>query len=149
MKLGPLPASIFQGLEHPVSVNETTGGELAAKLLRGVGHEHVRAATRLLGSHRDGFWLRRFAEDQELAQMAGRPLIDAAEGIDWEALSRLMRTPGWSRSASEGETAVLEFAVSLVGDCAVNLRQVLRTVDATEFQLLLRALREAAYGEAS
>lgn len=132
-----------------MSVNETTGGELAAKLLRGVGHEHVRAATRLLGSHRDGFWLRRFAEDQELAQMAGRPLIDAAEGIDWEALSRLMRTPGWSRSASEGETAVLEFAVSLVGDCAVNLRQVLRTVDATEFQLLLRALREAAYGEAS
>ncbi|MFD9469896.1 hypothetical protein [Streptomyces goshikiensis] len=60
-----------------------------------------------------------------------------------------MRTPGWSRSASEGESAVVEFAVSLVGDCAVNLRQVLHTVDAAEFQLLLRALREAAYGEAS
>ncbi len=39
---------------------------------------------------------------------------------------------------------MLEFAVSLVGDCAVILRQVLHTVDATEFQLLLRALREAA-----
>ncbi|MFD9469897.1 hypothetical protein [Streptomyces goshikiensis] len=42
-------------------MNETTGAELAAKLLQGVEHEHVRAATRLLGSHRDGFWLRSFA----------------------------------------------------------------------------------------
>ncbi|WP_143196684.1 hypothetical protein [Streptomyces sp. MJM1172] len=77
-----------------MSVNDMTGTELAAKLLQGVGHEHVRAATRLLGSHRGGFWLRRFAEDEELAQMADRLLIDATDGIDWEALTRLMRTPG-------------------------------------------------------
>ncbi|OKI26602.1 hypothetical protein A6A28_16620 [Streptomyces sp. CB03578] len=68
-----MPASTFQRSAFPMSVNETTGAEFAAKLLQGVEHEHLRAATRLLGSHRDGFWLRGFAEDQELAQMAGRP----------------------------------------------------------------------------
>ncbi|GHD79776.1 hypothetical protein ACFQL8_34395 [Streptomyces goshikiensis] len=56
-----------------MSVNETTGAEFAAKLLQDVEYEHLRAATWLLGSHRDGFWLRGFAEDQELAQMAGHP----------------------------------------------------------------------------
>ncbi|MFG2715514.1 hypothetical protein ACGFX2_33955 [Streptomyces goshikiensis] len=130
-------------------MNETTGAELAAKLLQGADNEPMRAATRLLGSHQGGFWLRRFAEDEELARMADRRLINERDGIDWDALTRLMRTPGWSRRASGSETAVLEFAVSLVGDCAVNLRQVLHAVDATEFQLLLRALREAVYGEAN
>ncbi|MCY0954169.1 hypothetical protein [Streptomyces sp. H27-S2] len=125
-------------------MNETTGAELAAKLLHDVSDEQVRAATRLLGSHQDGFWLRRFTGDRELTNLVDRPLIDKTAGIDWEALTRLMRTPGWSRRASAGEIAVLEFAVSLVGDCAVNLRQVVHAVDDSEFQLLLGALREAA-----
>ncbi|MER5873365.1 hypothetical protein [Streptomyces sp. NPDC002044] len=127
-------------------MNETTGAELAAKLLHDVSDEHVRAATRLLGAHQDGFWLRRFTGDRELTNLVDRPLIGKTAGIDWEALTRLMRTPGWSRRASGGEIAVLEFAVSLVGDCAVNLRQVVHAVDDSELRLLLGALREAAHG---
>ncbi|MEU6397182.1 hypothetical protein ABZ867_09350 [Streptomyces cinnamoneus] len=64
-----------------------------------------------------------------------------------DALARLMRTPEWSHRASSSEVTVLEFAVSLAGDCAINFRQVLHVVDDRKFQLLLRALREAAYGE--
>ncbi|MFD3681490.1 hypothetical protein [Streptomyces sp. NPDC058613] len=67
---------------------------------------------------------------------------------DWDGLARLLRTPRWSRRASGSEVAVLEFSVSLVGDCAVNLRQSIHAVGEADFQLLLRALREAAYGEA-
>lgn len=133
-----------------MSVNKATGAELAAKLLQDVDdvdNEHVRAATRLLGSHQDGLWLRRFTEDRDLADAAGRPLIGKTGGIDWDGLARLLRTPRWSRRASGSEVAVLEFAVSLVGDCAVNLRQSVHAVDDADFQLLLRALREAAYGE--
>lgn len=130
-----------------MSVNQTTGAELAAKLLQDVDNEPVRAATRLLGSHQDGFWLRRFAEDRQLEDAAGRPLTDKTGRIDWDALARLMRTPRWSRRASSSEVAVLEVAVSLAGDCAVNLRQIVQAVDETEFQLLLRALQEAAHGE--
>lgn len=44
---------------------------------------------------------------------------------------------------------MLEFAVSLAGDCAVNLRQVVHAVDDSEFKLLQHALQEAAYGDAS
>ncbi|MET7534602.1 hypothetical protein [Streptomyces goshikiensis] len=147
---GPIMAPFPEGTEKPVSVNSgATGVELAAAMLQGVGNEQMRAATRLLGSHRDGFWLRRFSEDQELVDAAGSPLIDGASGIDWDALARLMRTPGWSRRASGSEVTVLEFAVSLAGDCAVNLRQVVHAVDDSEFKLLQRALQEAAYGDAS
>ncbi|MFD5412422.1 hypothetical protein [Streptomyces nojiriensis] len=146
LTMAPFP----EGTEKPVSVNSgATGVELAAAMLQGVGNEQMRAATRLLGSHRDGLWLRRFAEDQELVDAAGSALIDGTGGIDWDALARLLRTPGWSRRASGGEVAVLEFAVSLAGDCAVNLRQVVHAVGDSEFKLLQRALQEAAYSDAS
>ncbi len=131
-----------------MTVNKVTGAELAAKLLQDVDNEHVRAATRLLGSHQDGLWLRRFTEDRELVDAAGRPLIGKTGGIDWDGLARLLRSPRWSRRASAGEVAVLEFVVSLVGDCAVNLRQSVHAVDDADFQLLLRALRESAHGGA-
>ncbi|MCQ8772062.1 hypothetical protein [Streptomyces telluris] len=36
----------------------------------------MRAATRQLGAHRSGYWLRRFAEDEELSTAADQPLID-------------------------------------------------------------------------
>ncbi|MET9609386.1 hypothetical protein ABZZ17_30715 [Streptomyces sp. NPDC006512] len=144
---GPASASSLQEEENPVSADKTKGAELAAQMLQGVSDEHMRAATRLLGSHQDGLWLRRFAEDGELEDAAGRQLIARTGGIDWDALARLMRTPGWSNRATSSEAAMLEVAVSLVGDCAVNLRQVLRVVDDAEFQLLLRALGEAMHGE--
>jgi hypothetical protein len=126
------------------------GAELADSLLRSVGNERMRAATRLLGAHRDGLWLRRFLEDRELADAARRPLIDrsgAHPSVDWDALGRLMLTLGWSRRASGSEVAVLEFAASLVGSGAVQLQRVILAVDEEELRLLVRALEEAAYGE--
>ncbi|NUK05435.1 hypothetical protein [Streptomyces lunaelactis] len=48
-----------------VTSESTTGEELAASLLQGVGNEWMRAATRLLGKHRDGYWLRRFLDEQD------------------------------------------------------------------------------------
>ncbi|MER7577905.1 hypothetical protein [Streptomyces sp. NPDC126514] len=54
------------------ATDDMTGGELAESLLRDVGNERMRAATRLLGAHRNGFWLRRFLDDHELAEAATR-----------------------------------------------------------------------------
>ncbi|MET4647549.1 hypothetical protein ACFVW5_22860 [Streptomyces sp. NPDC058232] len=128
-----------------------TGKELADDLLQGVSSEQMRAATRLLGAHHDGYWLRRFFEDQELADAAGRPLLAHAgprPSIDWNAVGLLLladRPP--ARKASSSELAVLEFAASLVGRAPIQLQRVIHAVDDTEFRLLLRALMAAAYGE--
>ncbi|MBT2509416.1 hypothetical protein J7I98_26755 [Streptomyces sp. ISL-98] len=133
-----------------MATDDMTGEELADSLLRDVGNERMRAATRLLGAHRDGFWLRRFLDDQELSDAAGNPLIDSSgthPSVDWTALGRLMLTLGWSRRSSSSEVAVPEFAASLVGSGAVQLQQVIQAVDEGEFRLLVRALEEAAYGE--
>ncbi|MEV5598957.1 hypothetical protein [Streptomyces sp. NPDC052496] len=43
--------------------DDTTGEQLADSLLQGVGNEQMRAATKLLGRHRDGYWLRRFLSE--------------------------------------------------------------------------------------
>ncbi|WP_406424170.1 hypothetical protein OH809_03335 [Streptomyces sp. NBC_00873] len=135
-----------------VTSDGMTGDELAESLLQGVGNERTRAATRLLGAHRDGYWLRRLIDDQELADAVGGPLIDRSginPAVSWDALRRLMLTLGWSRRASRSEVAVLEIAASLVGECAVQLREVIHAVDRCEFRLILRALEEAAYGDAT
>lgn len=128
-----------------------TGKELADDLLQGVSSEQMRAATRLLGAHHDGYWLRRFFEDQELADAAGQPLLEHAgprPSIDWNAVGLLLladRPP--AHKASSSEVAVLEFAASLVGRAPIQLQRVIHAVDDTEFRLLLRALMAAAYGE--
>ncbi|MFB7867374.1 hypothetical protein [Streptomyces sp. NPDC056069] len=133
-----------------MATDDVTGGELAESLLRAVGDEGMRAATRLLGAYRDGFWLRRFGDDQELADAVGSPLIDRSgshPSVDWSVVGRLMLTLGWSHRALGSEVAVLEFAASLTGSGAVQLQQVIQAVDGEEFRLLVRALEEAAYDE--
>ncbi|THA51442.1 hypothetical protein [Streptomyces sp. A1136] len=126
-----------------------TGPELAESLLRETDDAGVRAATRLLGAYDDGSWLRRLMEDRTLETAADRPMIKrsgAHRSVDWEALGRLMLTLGWSRRASRSEVAVLEVAASLVGGCAVRLRQVVEALDEAELRLVLRAVEEAADG---
>ncbi|WP_318199180.1 hypothetical protein [Streptomyces sp. SCL15-4] len=79
------------------TVDGRTGEQLAEDLLRGVGNEYMLAATRFLGAHRDGFWLQRFAEDQELAAAAGRPLIDRSAkhpSVDWDPVGHLLMLTG-------------------------------------------------------
>ncbi|MEV6669097.1 hypothetical protein [Streptomyces sp. NPDC051162] len=125
------------------------GMALAEAMVRGVGSGEMRAATRLLGAHRDGYWLRRFAEEDGIPP-GGPPLIDRTgthASVDWTAVGlRLFDVPR-SLTASTSELAVLECATSLVGRCGVTLRQVLRAVDDNEFRLITRAMTEAAYGE--
>ncbi|MDX3025386.1 hypothetical protein [Streptomyces acidiscabies] len=151
---GPAPAPNFQGAETPVTVTSesTTGKELAESLLQGVGNEQMRAATRLLGAHRGGFWLRRLLDQEaELTAAADKPVIDRSgthPSIDWDAIGLLMLSRPSAFNGSSSELAVLEVAASLVTRCVVQLGQVIRAVDDTEFRLILRALQEAAYGEA-
>jgi len=151
---GPAPALIPQGTETPVTVTSesTTGEQLAESLLQGVGNEQMRAATRLLGAHRGGFWLRRFVDqEQELTAAADKPVIDRSgthPSVDWDAIGLLMLSRPSAFNGSSSELAVLEVAASLVTRCAVQLGQVIRAVDDTEFRLILRALEDAAYGDA-
>ncbi|WP_329192419.1 MULTISPECIES: hypothetical protein [unclassified Streptomyces] len=134
-----------------MTAESMTGAELAESLLQDTDDEGIRAATRLLGAHDNGFWLRRLMEDRTLETAADRPLVKRSGGhrsVDWDALGRLMLTLGWSRRASRSEVAVLEVAASLVGGCAVQLRQVIEALDGAEFRLVLRAMEEAASGSA-
>ncbi|MEU2870425.1 hypothetical protein ABZ769_14650 [Streptomyces olivoreticuli] len=128
-----------------------TGGgmALAEAMVHGVGSGEMRAATRLLGAHRDGYWLRRFAEEDGPAP-GGPSLIDRSgphASVDWTAVGRRLFDVPWALTASRSELAVLECATSLVGRCGVTLQQVLRAVDDNEFRLITRAMTEAAYGE--
>ncbi|GHB51001.1 hypothetical protein GCM10010347_20900 [Streptomyces cirratus] len=133
-----------------MTADRMTGPQLAQSLLQDTDDESIRAATRLLGDHDDGFWLRRLMEDRTLETAADRPLVKrsgAHRSVDWEALGRLMLTLGWSRRASRSEVAVLEVAASLVGGCSVQLRQVIEALDEAQLRLVLRAMEEAASGK--
>ncbi|MDN3293390.1 hypothetical protein QWM81_04895 [Streptomyces ficellus] len=130
--------------------DSTTGEKLAESLLEGVVNEPMRAATKLLGAHSDGYWLRRMTNDRELAALVDHPLIDLTgryPTVGWDGVGHLLKAPGWSRGASRSQAAVLEFAASLVSRCPVQLGNVTRAVDDAEFQLLLEAMEKASYGD--
>jgi len=114
-----------------------TGADLAEQLLRDVGNEQMRAATRLLGAHREGYWLRRFTASSGMLDTEG-----ATPSIDWTAVG--LGLIDGDLQGSFSELAVLRFAVSLVGRAPVDLKTVLGSVDAGQARLLVRALREAA-----
>ncbi|SEE59936.1 hypothetical protein SAMN04490357_7720 [Streptomyces misionensis] len=128
-----------------------TGEQLAEELLQGVGNEGMRAATRLLGAYRDGYWLRRLLENEaEWSAAADKPVIDRSgthPSVDWDSIGLLMLDRPWVLRSSHSEMAMLEVAASLVRRCAVQLGSVVQAVDDDEFRLILRALREAAYGD--
>jgi hypothetical protein len=132
-------------------VDGMTGVQLAEDLLQDVGHEGMRAAARLLGAHRDGFWLRRLLENEaELSAAADKPVIDRSGThplVAWDAVGLLLLSRPGALKCSRSEMAVLEVAASLVTRCAVQLGQVLQAVDEAELRLILRAIEEAALGE--
>ncbi|MEF3118919.1 hypothetical protein [Streptomyces chrestomyceticus] len=131
--------------------DETTGQQLTESLLQGVGNEQMRAATRLLGAHRDGYWLRRLLRDEAtLSAAAGRSVIDRSArhpSVDWDTLGHLLLARPGALKCSSSELAVLEVAASLVSCCPVQLGTVFRAVDSHELGLILTVLEEAAYGE--
>ncbi|MFD4259931.1 hypothetical protein ACFWR9_20485 [Streptomyces sp. NPDC058534] len=132
------------------ATDDITGEQLAETLLLDVADGRMRAATRLLGAHRDGYWLRRFAEDQELAEAADRPLIDRSgrhPNVDWDSVGFLLTalvSPAVRSTASE--VVVLEFAAALVDRCRIRLRDVLNALDAADLKRAAQALHEAGDG---
>ncbi|MEU7354462.1 hypothetical protein ABZ663_29470 [Streptomyces albidoflavus] len=145
-----------EGSETAVTTvaDDRTGEQLAESLMEGVGNEGMRAATRLLGAHRNGFWLRRLLEQEAewSAAGSGRPVIDRSgfhPSVGWDALGLLLVDQPWVIQASRSEMAVLEVAASLVRRCGVQLGSVVEAVDEDEFQLILRALQESAHGDAA
>ncbi|MCX4783708.1 hypothetical protein [Streptomyces sp. NBC_01264] len=95
-----------------------TGEELAAVLLKGLRNESMKAAIRLLGADRNGYWLRRLLYDEGLNAAADVPLIDRSHRpprVGWDALERLLKRNPGSFTAPGGDTTVLEVALSLVG----------------------------------
>ncbi|RNG27763.1 hypothetical protein [Streptomyces botrytidirepellens] len=150
---GPITALHAEGMEAPVTIaDDRTGEQLAEELLRGVGNERMRAATRLLGAHRGGHWLRRLlAEELELTMAAGRSVIDrggAHPSVDWDVLGHLMLTRPGVLKSSTSEWIVLQTAVSLAGSYAVQLGDVVQGVSEDEVRMIQRALEEAAFGDA-
>ncbi|MCX4481818.1 hypothetical protein OOK44_36185 [Streptomyces cellulosae] len=142
-----------EGTEMAVTTvaDDRTGEQLAEDLLQGVGNEGMRAATRLLGAHRNGFWLRRLLEDEaELSAAADKPVIDRSgthPSVDWDAIGLLMLSRPGALKCSRSEMVMLEVAASLVRRCAVQIGSVVQAVDNDEFRLILRALQETAYGD--
>ncbi|MFE4658180.1 hypothetical protein ACFRFJ_16035 [Streptomyces hydrogenans] len=143
------PAGTTDGTETPMTntVGTMAGRQLAEDLLVDVGNETMQAATRFLGAHRDGYWLRRFEEDEELTAAAGGPLIDRDgrhPSVDWRAVGRLLNLTGSPVTRSSySEALALEFAASLVGECPIQLRSPIAVFDDAEFTAALQALRTA------
>lgn len=122
----------------------TSGPELERRLLQDVGNESVIAAVKLLGGHRDGFWLREFLDPASSAHAAVNA-VDVLEGgqpwIDWHIVDELLENRKLKQSSSE--LAVLAVAASIAGPHRVNLARVLRAVDEDELSLVVTALTEA------
>ncbi|MFI9723998.1 hypothetical protein ACIHFE_30850 [Streptomyces sp. NPDC052396] len=129
-----------------VTSDNTTGAELAESLLKEVSGERTRAATRLLGAHSDGYWLRRFLEGESELMIADRSVIDRSgphPSVDWDTVGLLGLSRPSAFSSSPSEMAVLEVAASLVNRCGVQLGKLTEVLDDPEFRLILRALEEA------
>ncbi|MFD3571569.1 hypothetical protein ACFW89_33135 [Streptomyces albidoflavus] len=135
----------------PVLNHEMTGEELAESLLKNVGNERMRAATRLLGAYQDGYWLRRLLDEEDgtpievnqphdgLIERAG---TEAYPSVNWDTLGLILLTQPWALKCSTDERAILEFATSLVGKVGVNLSRAVLAVDDTE--ILIRALQQTS-----
>ncbi|MFJ3861620.1 hypothetical protein ACIPRL_36025 [Streptomyces sp. NPDC090085] len=137
-----------------VTSEGTTGVELAESLLRGVGNEWMRAATRLLGKHRDGYWLRRFLEEQDpqpdhllyIDRTGTHPDVNWS-GISQRLMAETLLTDAVRIQGSNSEMAMLRIAVSLAGaTLPVSLRAVLDVLDEREFRLVQAAMTEAVTG---
>ncbi|OLO25489.1 hypothetical protein PZ61_0238060 [Streptomyces sp. MNU77] len=151
-----IPAGGAEGTETAVTTvaNGRTGEQLAESLLQGLGNEWMRAATRLLGEHRDGYWLRRFLDEQD-PQPEHLQYVDRSgthPSVNWIGIAhRLMNefplTDAPPVQGSRSEMAVLRIATALAGAAPLNLKASLEVLDETELRLVQRAITAAATGE--
>jgi hypothetical protein len=121
---------------------------MAESLLRGIGNENWQAATRLLGAHRDGYWLRRFLDTNlpTIPIWGTPPIIDRSGAhpcIAWDSIGRRLTMSGgdWPK-ASSSEIAVLQVAASLMGEWTLDLRRAIHALNDVELRLVLRAIAE-------
>lgn len=145
-----------EGTEIAVTTvaDDRTGEQLAESLLQGVGNEWMRAATRLLGRHRDGYWLRRCLTEQD-PQPEHLQYVDRSgthPSVNWIGIAhRLMNefplTDAPPIQGSRSELAVLRIATSLTGVAPLNLKATLDALDETELRLVQQAITEATTGE--
>ncbi|MEU7260664.1 hypothetical protein AB0B21_33380 [Streptomyces rimosus] len=102
--------------------DEITGQQLTESLLKGVGNKQMWAATRLLGAHRDGYWLRRLLDEARLS-VAVETVIERSgrhPSVDWDTLGHLLLARPRALKCSSSELAVLEVTASLVFCCRVS-----------------------------
>ncbi|MFF8717234.1 hypothetical protein ACF07T_38315 [Streptomyces sp. NPDC015184] len=128
------------------TVDTTAGEQLTESLLTDVGNEYMQVATRFLGAHRGGYWLRRFEEGQELTA-AGDPLIDRSgrhPSVDWSAVGQLLALTGSPETcSSRNEALAPEFAASLIGEFPVQLRPFLQGFDDAELVAACRGMAQS------
>lgn len=127
------------------------GEEFATFLTSDIGCEQLIAATRLLGRHRNGFWLHvccdRTVENQA-AELGS--LLDFRGGggrvcVDWDRLAQKLEEGALDSVGSPADLAVLRVALSLAGGLDLNLRRgFIRDMDPADMPLVVDALREAA-----
>ncbi|MER8001621.1 hypothetical protein [Streptomyces sp. NPDC095613] len=68
--------------------------------------------------------------------------------VAWDSVGVLLLSKPGALQCSRSEMVMLEVATSLVSRRAVQLGAVVQAVDESELRLILRALEEAAYGDA-
>ncbi|MGW0337087.1 hypothetical protein ACWD0J_35565 [Streptomyces sp. NPDC003011] len=126
------------------------GEGFAAFLTSHVGCEQLIAATRLLGRHRNGFWLHVCCDRTVENETAGLGSLLAygdedRVSVDWDLLAGKLSEGALDSVGTPADLAVLRIALSLAGVLEVNLRQgFIRDVDPADMPLVVDALREAA-----
>ncbi|WP_329460863.1 hypothetical protein [Streptomyces sp. NBC_01431] len=123
----------------------TGGQELAHCLLYGVEDVSARVATRLLGQHRSGYWLRQFCVPAADAPSGLWYVLDLAQSppsVNWWHVCAALQDRACFRE-SAADLAMLEIAASIAGPHRVNLRAALGLLDDQEQALALDALAEA------
>ena len=93
------------------------GHDLAERLVRPVGNVQMRAAVRLLGRYRNGFWLHLFCEQSAENESVGLgSLLEYPDGhptVDWNAVGLRLLDGPWN-VGSPSELAVLQGARTLM-----------------------------------
>ncbi|MER5618112.1 hypothetical protein [Streptomyces sp. NPDC002215] len=118
--------------------------------------EGMRAATRLLGRYRNGYWLRRFLDEapqREHLQSIGR--TGPYPKVFWPWISvrlaseRSVCSPIEPFKASSSELAVLRTASSLAGGTAIVLKDVLEVLDGSELMTVQQVIIKFVTGSES
>ena len=117
-----------------------TAALMAALRACAAGLYHCEAGTELLISH--GTFLRRPDFAGFICTAAGITDGTQMAAIDWDAA--ITALAGGNLPASSGERSILQLAASIAAGTPVALRDTITSLDNTNLELLLTAIRHAA-----